>query len=1007
MAVGTKEKKIKVKSNDWTPQRWAKEFRTAIPWNKEQLAVFDAAENTDDHLMIEAVAGAGKSTVLKALIGLFPNDTKINVLMFNVSVKDAFAEDPRVPKRVNVSTAHGYCQGMLIGKFEGEMPKLEEGKSTRLANYGLKKLKDAIRQIESRKDKKILPESREASELILERWRDELKKLIDFARLNLVVPGEESLDFICGYFAIRFPFGKWGKSFAINQATELLEVCFREALYEKTIDYTDMLWMVYRLGLKPRPPAAKNAVLLIDECVTGDTLVTLADGSQLPIKEIVNQKLEVEVVSFNTTTQQLEVKQITGWHEVPLRGRGLVKVGKLKATTDHPVYTQESGYIYARDLNSNHSVLEINGEKLQSIRPFNRDRKVNYSGFSSWRRINKHQSLEGKTGERTGDVHTWNSSARISFVETGTTQTLGWESRTQQCYPYRIRRSYPTFQHTKPSSIYGNILDDASGCWKEKTYTGSPVPPQSPSPSSLVHGRWKLYDKLPDINLCVPRRRHSESSRLSEQLGSHLQATVLQKGNSIGFYCGRSKKFVPSNRFSCSSFNVVQNNSWSDTTRQEAETECNQNREVLPSLWKSSPDLSVSQYRSSFTSILQPNLSEFCTKNSEPNVDLSMFNLWTKLPEQTQTIDWTSLQSNMQQKMQWQIIESTSDIEEERVYCIDVADNHNFFADSILTHNCQDASPAMLSLYNKFKEAGYRLIGVGDRYQAITGAFAGARNDAMDKFAEMTDATCLPLAETQRCPKSHAALASLIVSDIRARQDAKVGSSKLMHPDTVRSVVTPGDLVICRFVSPLIKLFLQAKFFEGKEGIVRSRNIAAEMGHFATTISGRYGKWSEFADRLAEQKEYQVGKLREGQQLTQADAVDDRFQCLEYCYQYLGKGTKSLDDFIERLKDAFPVETEDRSKHVIYSSIHSAKGDESSRVIIVGANILPYQRPGMLKWMFAQEVNATYVAITRSKDELIFVPLDRTEEGVEILLQSPLAGMQMEYFPNINSMEDF
>lgn len=585
MSAATKEKKTKIKSDDWTPRRWTKEFRTVIPWNAEQLAVFDAAEKTNNHLMIEAVAGAGKSTVLKGLIGLFPNDTKINVLMFNVSVKDAFAEDSRVPKRINVSTAHGYCQGMLIGKFKGEMPKLEEGKSTRLANYGLKKLKDAIRQIESRKDKKILPESREASELILERWRDELKKLIDFARLNLVVPGEESLDFICGYFAIRFPFGKWGKSFAIEQATELLEVCFREGLYEKTIDYTDMLWLTYRLGLKPRPPVAKNAVLLVDEL--------------------------------------------------------------------------------------------------------------------------------------------------------------------------------------------------------------------------------------------------------------------------------------------------------------------------------------------------------------------------------------------------------------------------------------QDASPAMLSLYNKFKEAGYRLIGVGDRYQAITGAFAGARNDAMDKFAEMTDATCLPLAETQRCPKSHAALASLIVSDIRARQDAKVGSSKLMHPDTVRSVVTPGDLVICRFVSPLIKLFLQAKFFEGKEGIVRSRNVAAEMGKFATTISGRYGKWSEFADRLAEQKEYQVGKLREGLQLTQADAWEDRFQCLEYCYQYLGKGTKSLDDFIERLKDAFPVEAEDRSRHVIYSSIHSAKGDESSRVIIVGANILPYQRPGMLKWMFAQEVNATYVAITRSKDELIFVPLDRTEEGVEILLQSPLAGMQMEYFPNINSTGDY
>lgn len=521
------------------------------------------------------------STVLKALIGLLPSSTKVNVLMFNVSVKDAFAEDPRVPKRVNVSTAHGYCQGMLIGKFKGEMPKLEEDKSLRLANYGQKKLKDAIKQIESRKEKKILPEAQEAAELILERWRDELKKLIDFARLNLSAPDEEALDFICGYFAIRFPFGKWGKSFAIAQAIELLEVCFREGLYEQKIDYTDMLWLTYRLGLKPRPPAAEKAVLLIDEL--------------------------------------------------------------------------------------------------------------------------------------------------------------------------------------------------------------------------------------------------------------------------------------------------------------------------------------------------------------------------------------------------------------------------------------QDASPAMLSLYNKFKEAGYRLIGVGDRRQSISGAYSGARNDSMDKFVDMTNAKSLPLAETQRCPKSHAALASLIVSDIRARQDAKVGSCNLMHPDTVRQTVEPGNLVICRFVAPLIKLFLQAKFFEGKEGIVRSRDVAREMSRFASQICGRYNKWSDFADRLAEQKEYQVNKLRDGLLLTQADAWEDRFQCLEYCYQYLGKGTRSLDEFTQRLTEAFPQEAEDRSRHIIYSSIHSAKGDEASKVVIVGANILPYQRPGMLKWMFAQEVNATYVAITRSKSELIFVPLDRTPEGVEALLAMPLAGMQMEYFPNINS----
>jgi DNA helicase-2/ATP-dependent DNA helicase PcrA len=586
----TKERKAKapkVKSDTWTPQRWKKEFLNAIPWNDQQLAVFEEVQNSDDNLVVEAVAGAGKTTLIVGIVGLLPVNTKINILAYNVSVKEKLENDKRIPKRCNVSTAHGCCYGLLMSYFRGEAPKVDYKKALKLAEVGTRRLKSAIADYKYRLDNKQpfkgdypvappqLPPEPDKAELVLDRWKGELQKLIDFARLNLAEATPEALEFTCGYYGIRFPGGKRGQAWGINSAIALLDDCYRQGVYEKVIDYADMLWLVHKLRLSPRKPKAEKAVLLGDEI--------------------------------------------------------------------------------------------------------------------------------------------------------------------------------------------------------------------------------------------------------------------------------------------------------------------------------------------------------------------------------------------------------------------------------------QDNNPAMLSLYKKFKIAGYRLIGVGDPRQAITGSFMGARNDAMDTFARMTDARTLPLAETQRCPQSHVAFASLIVPAIKARDDAQVGHIEKLHPHKVRLLAQPGDLVICRFVAPLVKLCLETKFFEGKEGVVRGRNIAQEMSGFAKSIA-RHCKWSEFIDKLTEQRDFLVQQYIDGEQLQLADAVGDSYKCLEYCYEFLGKDARNLDEFLQAIAQAFPVEAEDRSKHIIFSSIHSAKGDEATNVFLVGANVLPYLRRDMLKWMFAQEVNATYVATTRSKSIMYWVPLARNEEEIQALMELPAVGMKLEYF---------
>lgn len=558
----------------WTPQRWRKEVLAAIPWNDDQMRVFEALEEDDQNIIISATAGSGKSTVLKGIIGLLEPRSKINVLMFNVSVKEAFENDPRIPKRVNVSTAHGCGLGLLIAHFRGEMPTVDEHKSHKLSEWGLRRLKNLIED-QSRHPIALptLPPEREKAELLLERWQEALKQLIDFARLNLADNDVESLEWVVGYFAIRFPFGKRGLAWGLRIATDLLDDCFRIGSNDRVIDYVDMVWLPYKLKLYPRRPKASKCYLLVDEI--------------------------------------------------------------------------------------------------------------------------------------------------------------------------------------------------------------------------------------------------------------------------------------------------------------------------------------------------------------------------------------------------------------------------------------QDANRAFLNLYKKFEIVGYRCIFVGDKKQSISGYMA-ALPSAMDSAAKLFNAKVLPLSESQRCPKTHVALASLISPEMKSRKDALDGSCQLMHPNNLSKELKPGDLVLCRFVAPLIKIALEAKFFHSKPGVVRARDIAKEMKAFARQVAkGR--KWGSFHSHLLEQKEYIVERHMESEQLTMADAAADHYRCLEYCYEFIGDKATSLKQFCEGIDAAFPMEPEDRSKHILFSSIHSAKGDEAERVYIVGSNLLPYYRTGMLNWQFEQEINTTFVGLTRSKREMYFIPLSRDEVETQDLLSLPCAGLKLEY----------
>ena len=83
----------------------------------------------------------------------------------------------------------------------------------------------------------------------------------------------------------------------------------------------------------------------------------------------------------------------------------------------------------------------------------------------------------------------------------------------------------------------------------------------------------------------------------------------------------------------------------------------------------------------------------------------------------------------------------------------------------------------------------------------------------------------------------------------------------------------------------------------------------------------------------------------------------------------LSAGLKKTNDVISRIEKIFA----DEHDGICLSSVHKAKGLEADRVFIVEPAMMP--SPWAKKsWEIEQEDNIAYVAVTRARVELVFVP---------------------------------
>lgn len=290
--------------------------------------------------------------------------------------------------------------------------------------------------------------------------------------------------------------------------------------------------------------------------------------------------------------------------------------------------------------------------------------------------------------------------------------------------------------------------------------------------------------------------------------------------------------------------------------------------------------------------------------------------------------------------------------------------------DWIIIDEAQDASPAQIALYKRYVDQGAKIIYIGDRRQAIQG-FAGSDAYSWQKLEEAFHPKSLLLSVCYRCPSNHISLAQRIVPQIEAAPGAEQGILEAASYDVMLTSVKVGDLIICRLTQPLVQTCLKL-IATGTKATIRGRQIGENLISLATKASGGVNWPSGFSMNLHNYLSPQIKHLVEEGLEQEAELLNDRWNSLVYLFHEFSPHCHTFEDFCNKIESLFSDnETQDL---VILSTIHRAKGDEAEVVWLLGSNLIPFTYKCTHKWQIEQEMNLTYVALTRAKKSLYLVP---------------------------------
>lgn len=282
----------------------------------------------------------------------------------------------------------------------------------------------------------------------------------------------------------------------------------------------------------------------------------------------------------------------------------------------------------------------------------------------------------------------------------------------------------------------------------------------------------------------------------------------------------------------------------------------------------------------------------------------------------------------------------------------------------VLVDEAQDFNRVQIeNLKRTVSEDGMVVI-VGDENQSMYG-FRGAALDAMEQMKNYFDAASLPLDITYRCPKSHVDLLNQIFPDrpLFAHSEAKEGKLLSMSVDKMIGQLKDGDLVLCRTNAPLVEPVFSL-IRQGVKAVIRGRDIGANLINLVEKFEEKNPQIDNFLIALYEYGQKEIGKLLKQEKNSQAQSLQDKIDTISA----ISEGCTQTYQIKLKINEVFS----DQKEGVVFSTVHKAKGDEANNVYILQPQLMPHPM-AEADWEIEQEKNILWVALSRSKDTMVFV----------------------------------
>lgn len=305
---------------------------------------------------------------------------------------------------------------------------------------------------------------------------------------------------------------------------------------------------------------------------------------------------------------------------------------------------------------------------------------------------------------------------------------------------------------------------------------------------------------------------------------------------------------------------------------------------------------------------------------------------------------------------------------------------------ALFVDELQDISEPQFALLRKLMLPTSRFIAAGDIFQSIY-SWRGA--DARRTFAICIDelkAATLPLTMTFRCPISVVNEARGIVPALRHTEDAiegTVSTIPLSRLPSMLNVAGPSETLHTFVLSRTNKDLLDCALGLWKERVRFTLNAGKEMLDPLFTLLKALDLTDtrRFMSSLSVWRATELARAEKTNATSFADRVEERYAMLARAANYAPP--HKIGDLLSEILHS-------NSSGVLLSTVHKVKGLEADRVFLLKQTFARHKPPKLMPSMVfgaedilvkfdptQEDLNIEYVAITRAKEHLIWVNIER------------------------------